>query len=193
VTATNIALIMLAAGNSTRMGGPNKLLMAWRGKPLIQSSVAAYADAAFTRKIFVTGRDAPDVMLAARIDDDWQTIHNHIATTGLASSLKLGLSALAHPEIALVALGDMPDVSRDVIAALVAAWVPNAYAIVPTYQKTWGNPVILGAAAIADCAALTGDRGARALLVARAGDCLEVETACPGILFDLDTAAAFGN
>lgn len=189
----DIALIVLAAGNSTRMGGPNKLLMQWRGQPLIRQSVARLEHVPAARRIFVTGRDNAEVIAAAQLGQDWQVIHNRDAVTGLASSLRLGLGALDKRQLALVALGDMPDVSPEVFHALMDAWVPSAYAIVPVYQGNWGNPVLLGAKAIADCSTLIGDRGARGLLNAHKDACIEVVTTCSGILFDIDTAADFDD
>ncbi len=191
--AADIALIVLAAGNSTRMGGPNKLLMDWRGKPLIRHSVARLEDVHVSRRIFVTGRDPVEVVTAAQLKQDWEVRHNGDAVTGLASSLKLGLSALDKGHLALVVLGDMPDVSTAVFHALIDAWVPSAYAIVPVYKGSWGNPVLLGADAISDCSALLGDRGARGLLSEHRNACIEVATTCSGILFDIDTAADLHN
>jgi molybdenum cofactor cytidylyltransferase len=191
VTQADVALIVLAAGHSARMGGPNKLLMAWRGTPLIARAVKGLEDLSFCRRILVTGRDPAEVVAAAQVGQDWDVVHNPDAACGLASSLNVGLSALSAGQCALVVLGDMPSVIPEVFRALLDAWVPTAYAVVPACNGAWGNPVFLGPDAIKDCLGLSGDRGARGLLIAHKEAVIEVTTTCSGILFDVDIAEDF--
>jgi molybdenum cofactor cytidylyltransferase len=188
---SEIALVVLAAGHARRMGGPNKLLMDWAGAPLVSWCLKPLVDQAFSRRIFVTGRDAKEVVQAANLGPDWVIVHNEAAQRGMASSLLCGLAMVPDGHSALVVLGDMPDVSQELVTQMMGRWDDGAYALVPSYQGAWGNPVILGPRAISDCAALTGDLGARGLLLANVQACLVVETDCAGVLFDLDRPSDF--
>jgi molybdenum cofactor cytidylyltransferase len=190
---TDIALVVLAAGQSRRMGGPNKLLMAWKGEAVIRQSVKPLLALRFSQKIMVTGRDAAAVVKASGIGDDWLIWHNPMADTGMSSSIICGLKQVMHGQPAMIVLGDMPNISADVIDLLLAAWLPAPYALVPSYKGQWGNPVILGPQAILECLTLTGDRGARAFLLANQDACRVVETDFAGILLDLDTPSDFSG
>ncbi len=158
----NIVAIILAAGMGARMGGPNKLLLPFRGRPLIAWAAEAARASQAARAIIVTGRDGDEVAAAA--GEGFTRVHNSDFEAGLASSLRLGLEAAKDADAALILLGDMPRVTAALIDTLIEAWPPNAYALAPEKNGALGNPVILSRAAMADCATLSGDRGARALI-----------------------------
>jgi molybdenum cofactor cytidylyltransferase len=191
MTGQKFNLIVLAAGNSTRMQGPNKLLTLWRGKSLVRWCIENLGFGPDLERVFVTGRDAPQVIEAAQLEPDWRVVHNCAASTGLASSLNVGLSAFNTCHPTLVLLGDMPRVTPEIVRTLLQAWDASYYAIFPTFDGVWGNPVLLGLEAIEDCAGLMGDKGARSLLLARTADCFEVQTQCEGVLFDVDLPKDF--
>lgn len=189
----SFAAIVLAAGLSRRMGGPNKLLMAHRGKPLIAWAVAAACASRAQRVVLVTGRDGDAVALAAGQHAKLVRAHNLRPTDGLSASLKLGLAQTGEADAVAVLLGDMPGVEATLLDLLFEAWRADAYAAVPVFQGEAGNPVILGRAAMADCAALEGDRGARKLIDAHAAKVLRVPVSTRAILADFDAPADFGR
>jgi molybdenum cofactor cytidylyltransferase len=188
---SGLGVIVLAAGLSSRLAGPNKLLMPWRGRALV-SHVLALADGIDTKqKVLVTHRD--DAKIRALLPDQtgWTFIYNQDTARGLASTLSLGLTHLADCSAVVVLLGDMPDIELTTLNALVAAARGEFYAIVPVFQGQWGNPVILGSSAMMDCAELVGDQGARGLLLANQDRVVCVEVDDPAILRDFDVAADF--
>jgi molybdenum cofactor cytidylyltransferase len=190
---TNLGVLVLAAGLSSRLGGPNKLLMPWRGRALV-SHVLALAEALpAAQKVLVTHRDERHICDLLADAADWTCAFNDAAASGLASSLRLGLAHLDGCASVLVLLGDMPDIAPSTVDALIAAAaVPHDfYAIVPVYRGDWGNPVILGPAAMAACADLTGDQGARLLLRANQDRVMCVAVDDPAILRDFDVLADF--
>jgi molybdenum cofactor cytidylyltransferase len=179
--------IVLAAGRSTRMGGPHKLLAEWRGLPLVAHVVDTIAVAGLPPPIVVLGAEADAVRtaLAGRaavfvIADDY--------TEGLAHSLRAGLAAVpAAWDAALVCLGDMPRLDAALLSALAAA--PGAVAV-PVWNGKRGNPVRWGRPHFAALAMLAGDVGGKALLAGLAVPPTEVAATGDGIFDDIDTPAA---
>jgi molybdenum cofactor cytidylyltransferase len=108
---------------------------------------------------------------------------------GMAASLKTAIAAVPDPCAGvLVCLGDMPTVRPDTLDGLIAAFTAAVTAIVPTWQGTRGNPVLLGRALFPLIAALAGDQGARRLL--GGPGILELPVDDPGILQDFDSPEA---
>lgn len=188
---TRFAAVILAAGLARRMGGPNKLLLPHRGKPLVAWSVEAALGSRAGSVILVTGRDGDDVGRAAGVHPKLERAHNPNPEDGLASSLKLGLARTRDAACAAVLLGDMPGVDAPLLDALFEAWRDSAYALVPTHAGEIGNPVLLSRAAIADCAALTGDRGARKLIEANPERVIRAPVSTRAIFADFDAPEDF--
>jgi molybdenum cofactor cytidylyltransferase len=189
---TKLGLVVLAAGLSCRLEGPNKLLLPWRGKPLVEHVLTIAQEINADRKVLVLNRDEADIRDLLPHPAGWQYMHNHDGGSGLSSSLRLGLSSLQGCAAALVMLGDMPDIDTATIQQLLRADTGQAYAVVPTYQGQWGHPVLLSAQAMSDCKELVGAQGARGLLKAHFGDVLCLEVDDPGVLRDFDVATDFG-
>lgn len=180
--------IVLAAGMARRMSGPNKLLLPFRGKPLVRWAAEAACGSIAERVVLVTGRDGDAVAEAAGEHARLTRTHNEAPERGLATSLHLGLAAAAGAECIAVLLADMPLVDAALIDDLFARWRAGAYAIVPVHQGAMGNPVILGVEAAADCMKLEGDAGARKLLEAHSADVMRAPVATTAIFADVDSA-----
>jgi molybdenum cofactor cytidylyltransferase len=142
--APRVAAIVLAAGQSSRMGS-NKLLADLGGQPMIRRTVSAMRQAADTT-IVVTGRDAG--LIEAALDGLPVTfVHNADYAQGLSTSLRAGIAALTpDTDAAVIALGDMPLVSPDVVRKLIAALSPAEHRsiCVPVHKGERGNPVLWG-------------------------------------------------
>jgi molybdenum cofactor cytidylyltransferase len=189
---TKFGVLVLAAGLSSRLDGPNKLLMPWRGKALVSHVLALAEGLPATKKVLVTHRDDRQICDLLADAADWTCAFNEEAASGMASSLLLGLAHLDGCASVLVLLGDMPDIAPATLDALIAAATQrDFYAIVPVYQGQWGNPVILGQVAMRDCAHLKGDQGARRLLLANQDRVLCVDVDDPAVLRDFDLLADF--
>jgi molybdenum cofactor cytidylyltransferase len=171
------------------MAGPNKLLMEFRGKPLVRWAVEAACASRAETLVLVTGRDGDEMAKAAGAHPKLRRAHNSEPAQGLASSLRLGLTACADAEAIAVLLGDMPLIDAALIDELFARWRASAFAIVPAHEGVIGNPVVLGQDAATACATLTGDAGARKLIEARLGDVVQVPVATRSIFADIDSVA----
>jgi molybdenum cofactor cytidylyltransferase len=191
-TGRRVAAIVLAAGRSTRMGGPNKLTAEIGGKPLVriaaEHALASRADPV----IVVTGHQRAGVE-AALEGLPVRLVHNSDFADGLSTSLKAGLAAVPQEaDGAIVCLGDMPQVSAGLIDRLIGAFDPdrNVLVVVPTIGGKRGNPVLWSRRFFPDLAQLEGDVGARHLIASYAEVVAEVPLEDAAALTDIDTPEA---
>jgi molybdenum cofactor cytidylyltransferase len=192
-SAPQAAIIVLAAGRSSRMGS-NKLTEIWNGKPILRHTVeAALASRRGGSVHVVTGHEPGRARAALAGLDGVHFVENDAYARGLSTSLQRGLAALpATAAAALIMLGDMPRVSAAMIDRLILAFGehPDCKAVAPTIAGKRGNPVLLSAGAFADVAKLSGDEGARKLLDAWGDEVIEVALDDDALLFDVDTPDA---
>ena len=189
----DLAVIILAAGRSSRMMGTNKLLEKLAGKSLIRT-VAEHAIASGIRPIIVVTGHQADHIHAEIGDLDIQFVHNPNYADGLSTSLQAGLRILPeHIDGALIMLGDMPLITPNVLQKLMDAFraSPACLAAVPSYHENWGNPVLLARSLFKAASELTGDSGARKLLEMHRDQVIEVTVADDSVTIDLDTPEAF--
>jgi len=187
-----IAAIVLAAGQSRRMGPVNKLLADIGGKPMTAHVVDAAIASVASPVIVVTGHE-PERLEEALAERNVRFIHNPDYADGLSTSLRAGLSLLdADIDGAVVCLGDMPGVSADHIDRLIEAFDPPAghAIIVPTFNGKRGNPVLWHRRFFAAMSNVSGDVGARHLIGHNEDAVLEVAMDDDAILADLDTPEA---
>jgi len=191
-SAGRLEAIVLAGGAGARFGGA-KLTAPWRGGALIDGALGAAFAAPVRRVIVVTGAD-PAVTGAVRgwaeargEGERLRLVHAADHASGMSASLRAGLAALS-PDTAgaYVFLGDMPLIPHDVAGRLAEALAAGALAAAPACQGRRGHPVLFAAGVLPRLADLTGDEGARALLVNLGDRFTVVEVADPGILFDVD-------
>ena len=194
--AARVAALVLAAGQSRRMGTLNKLLIAIDGKPMVRHVAEAVQGSQARPIVVVTGHEHDKVEGALAGLDVARFVFNPNYAEGLSTSLKQGIAALpAGTEAALVCLGDMPKVTAGEIDRLIAAFSPvEGRAIcVPTRRGKRGNPVLLTSRLFAELSSVSGDIGARDLIAAHPELVAEVEMDGDGILTDIDTPQALAR
>lgn len=186
-----VAAIVLAAGQSRRMGPENKLLALVDGRPMITHVVDALLASRARPVIVVTGHEE-DRVRAALGERPVHLCHNPDYAEGLSTSLRAGLEALPEVEGVLVSLGDMPRIKAGQIDRLIAAFQPSeGRAIcVPTVNGKRGNPVLFATRFLPEMRELSGDVGARHLIGAHAEEVVEIEMDDDAALLDIDTPAA---
>jgi len=191
VPAGQVAAIVLAAGQSRRMGRDNKLLALVDGRPMVAHVVDAMLASRAEPVIVVTGHEA-DQVRAALGDRPVRWCHNPDFADGLSTSLRAGLDALPEVEGVLVALGDMPRIRPDQIDRLIAAFNPTeGRAIcVPTVSGKRGNPVLFATRFVPEMRRVSGDVGARHLIGAHGEAVVEIEMDDDAALLDIDTPEA---
>src|SRR3984957_11235781 len=188
----NIAAIVLGAGRSSRMGGPNKLLAEIGGKPLVRIVVDQVLASRARPVIVVTGHQRERVEAALK-GLPVKFVHNPHFADGLGTSLRAGVGALpAEVDGAIVCLGDMPQVDAALIDRLIGAFDPDAgaLAVVPTIDGKRSNPVVWSRRFFPDLMAVEADVGARHLIGRYTEAVAEVPLTGTAALTDVDTPEA---
>ncbi|HQA69086.1 MAG TPA: selenium cofactor biosynthesis protein YqeC [Aggregatilineales bacterium] len=181
--------VVLAAGQSIRMGQA-KLLLPWgEGSTMIREVCRAVLASGLQEVIVVTGawREQVEEALAGL---PVTLVHNPDYAEGeMLSSVKVGLRAApADAEAALVFLGDQPGLEPGVVGAVLHAYAGGRGRIIaPAYQGRRGHPVLFDRATWEMVMALPTGTAPRALLSARPEDVVELEVDTPSILQDIDT------
>jgi molybdenum cofactor cytidylyltransferase len=187
-----IAAVVLAAGRSTRMGGPNKLLAKINDRPLVRIAVEAALTSKAHPVIVVTGHQR-DRVEAALDGLDVRLVRNPDFAEGLSTSVKTGIAAVPEDvDGAIVCLGDMPQVNAPLIDRLIGAFDPEkgALVVVPAIDGQRGNPVVWSRRFFPELATLRGDTGARHLIASSPEAVIEVPLPGTAALVDVDTPEA---
>jgi molybdenum cofactor cytidylyltransferase len=187
-----VAAIVLAAGRSTRMGGPNKLLAEIGNRTLVRIAAEQALASRAEPVIVVTGHQREQVEAALR-GLDVRLVHNPDFAEGLSTSVKAGVGAVPDDvDGVIVCLGDMPQVNALLIDKLIDAFDPEKGALVvaPTINGERGNPVVWSRRFFPELAALQGDAGARQLIKSVPEAIVEVPLSGRAALIDVDTPQA---
>ncbi|UCI23786.1 NTP transferase domain-containing protein [Mesorhizobium sp. B2-8-5] len=190
-SALKVDIVLLAAGRSSRMGGPNKLLALFDGEPLVRRTAGRALGSKAAGTIVVTGHQR-DRVRSALGGLSVTFADNPDFVDGLASSLKTGIAKVATDAAgAMIVLGDMPGVSSTDLDSLIDAFRRSGgHAVVrASHQGKRGNPVLLPRSLFAAVAQLEGDTGARHLVEAEGLDVIDVEIG-QGASIDVDTREA---
>ncbi|GLS23699.1 4-diphosphocytidyl-2C-methyl-D-erythritol kinase [Labrys miyagiensis] len=190
-----VAAVILAGGRSTRMGGPNKLLQDYRGKPLVRHAVEASLASKARSVTVVTGHQA-EAVRAALAGLPVAFAHNPHFAEGIATSVRTGIAALpADCEAALIGLGDMPLVGAPLLDRLIEAFEPRkgAHIVLPVTGGQRGNPVLWSRRFFGELQTLQGDSGGRQILKANADAVAEIAVSSAEASFDVDTPEALAD
>jgi molybdenum cofactor cytidylyltransferase len=198
VSQSSIAIIVLAAGASSRMGVPKQLLM-FEGETLLRRSVRAALETRARAVVVVLGSDA-DAMREESNVPGALTVVNQSWPAGMSSSLRCGLRralAAAEPdgiEAVIVMLCDQPFVTSKVIRRLVDAYRKGGALLVASAyeaggEQTLGVPALFSRALFPELMALDGAEGARRIIARHCAEALSVGV--PEAAFDVDTPADY--
>jgi molybdenum cofactor cytidylyltransferase len=159
------AAVILAAGESRRLGRP-KQLEPWGETNLLSHVVARTRGFAVEEVWVVLGHDYERILLQTDLDDVG-IIENPEWEEGIASSIRVGLDALtrlSRCDRALIVLGDQPAVPTEVVEELMASHAQASHPVsVPKYRYNWGNPVLVDRSLWPRLMSLEGDEGAQRL------------------------------
>ena len=187
-----IAGLILAAGESSRMG-TDKALLLYRGRTFVETIVQALRDAGLERIAVVLGHHAEEIRAAANLEGVEVVVNANYAR-GQTSSLQAGRRKLASPEVegVVLALADHPGLSPETVGTIVARFRETQCAVViPTFQNQRGHPVLIARALFDELLRLPPDTGANAILRRHYSKKGMVEISDPGILLDIDTPEGY--
>jgi molybdenum cofactor cytidylyltransferase len=182
-----IAGLILAAGESSRMGTP-KATLAYRGRTFLELIVQTLREGGVERIVVVLGHRAGEIQPQVKSEAIEVVIHPDYRS-GQTSSLQAGLRTLTtdDPEAVLLCLVDHPAVSAETVRGIVAAFRESgAPVVIPTYRGRRGHPVLIGRKLFAELLGLTSDAGADSVVrrYRPATQYLEVDD--EGVVIDVD-------
>ena len=187
-----IAAVILAAGQSRRMGKANKLMEVVNGKPMMLHAVDAAIEAGTKPVVVVTGHE-PERIEQTVEGRSVTIVHNPDFANGLSTSLRAAVNALSDDiEGIVVCLGDMPAVTTAHIEKLMSAFDPASgrFIVVPTVRGKRGNLVLWHRRYFDQMTQISGDVGARHLIGENEDALVEIAMDDDAVLQDLDTPAA---
>jgi len=159
-----ISAILLAAGQSKRMNGENKLTKEIKGIPLIKHSVKNILASSVDELIIILGYQNEIIEKLIDKHKKIKFVFNRDFESGMASSIKIGLDNLSKKtESFFICLGDMPMVSHDIYDQLIKS-KDKKKIIIPTYKGQQGNPVLFDRSMKEKIVEITGDAGAKKIL-----------------------------
>ena len=173
------------------MGGPNKLLALFEGRPLIRRTAERVLASRAAGTVAVTGHQGERIA-EALAGLEIEIARNAEFASGLATSLKTGIAALPEDAAgAIIVLGDMPGLTSGDLDRLIRAFeeAGGRSVVRAVHAGRRGNPVILPRSLFPDVAKLEGDTGARHLVESGAVEIVDVEIGEAAAL-DVDTPDA---
>jgi molybdenum cofactor cytidylyltransferase len=191
----HVAVVILAAGRSTRAAPANKLLLTdAQGRTMLGCVAEAALRSTAAEIVVVTGHMRVAIMAAAScVPGAARLRFAHAArhAEGLSASLIAGIEAVSLADAALICLGDMPLITPAIIDAVIGAFDPDLHRsiVVPTCGGAWGNPVLWDRSYFPEILRLSGDAGARSLLGRFPGERYELELGDEAVLRDFDAAS----
>ena len=186
-----ISAILLAAGQSKRMDGENKLTKKIRGIPLIKHSVKNILASSVDELIVVLGYQKEIIEKLIDKNEKIKFVFNNNFESGIASSIKMGLNHLSEKtETFFICLGDMPLVNHNIYNQLIKS-KGNKKIIVPTYKGQLGNPVLFDKSMKDNIMNISGDTGAKKILELNKDKILNLEINDQSITKGFDTQDNF--
>ncbi len=186
-SSTKVSAILLAAGESKRMG-KLKQLMPLGNTTIVEQTIDNLLSSGVSEVIVVLGHRAEEVMkrIATR---PIKIVVNPIYHQGMGTSIAAGLNLVdSRAQAVMLALGDQPFVDSQAINRLIEEFDSHDKGIaIPTYQGRRGHPLIFSIKYKAQLSGLKGDIGGREIIKEHPEDILEVAVECEGIVIDIDT------
>ncbi len=188
-----IAALILAAGESRRMGSPKATLPfptgeATPGKVTFLDHLVSVVQRPRVGLVrVVLGANADKILRRVQVRRDWIVVNKEWAK-GQLSSIQTGIRSLPNgTEGILVCPVDTPLISATLVSLLVQRFYESGKSIVlPTYREKRGHPVIFASRLYDELLSAPEDKGARAVVWNHSADVLEVPTEEEGVLLNLN-------
>ncbi|MDF1561363.1 MAG: nucleotidyltransferase family protein [Bacteroidales bacterium] len=185
--------IVLAAGESKRMGSP-KMLLPWMGMTIIEQVVENVLASDVSGAVLVLGAGSCGIK---NITSRYNVVHcyNEQYQSGMLSSVRCGFAALPDDCTAVVVMpGDQPMIEAGEINRVLAARMESGKGIVvPVYRGRRGHPLLIDSRYREEVMSLPENEGLRVLAARNPGDLFEAETDDPSVLRDIDTQEDYLN
>jgi CTP:molybdopterin cytidylyltransferase MocA len=196
VVSAKLPALILAGGDSTRMGVPKALLSAPDGRPFVSRIVEELLAADVTDIVIVTGRhhDAIAEVMQCEPNRQVRLARNPNPDRGQLSSVWVGMDAAVTEasDGLMLTLVDVPLVAAAVVRQVIDTWGRTRAPIVrPAIGPRHGHPVIFDRALFEELRSAPLDLGAKAVVRAHAAEIVNVEVNDEGCLVDVDTPSDY--
>ena len=196
-----ISSVLLAAGQSSRMNGENKLIKEIDGVPLIKYATKNILSSTVDELIIVLGHEKDLIEKIIGTNKKIKFIYNKDFKNGISSSIKIGLNTISKKSQAFfICLGDMPNINQNIYNKLIKSMIsynkklsPNhkKEIIIPTFENQEGNPILFSKFMKRQIMSIKGDIGAKGIIDLNRSKVLNVPFNNDGIILDFDTQEHF--
>ncbi|MEO9780193.1 MAG: nucleotidyltransferase family protein [Sedimentitalea sp.] len=187
---TDMPILLLAAGQSSRMRGIDKLLQEVDGKPLIRRQ-ADIARAVTSGPVIVALPPEPHPRYDALVGANVEVLPVPMAAEGMNASLRTGFAALpADVDAAMLLLCDLPELTQADLARIALAHDPNSDTLIwrgTTQDGKPGHPIVFSSKLFGEFSGLTGDGGGREVVKAAGTHIAHIPLPGNRARLDLDT------
>lgn len=183
-----ISAIILAAGQSKRMGKP-KMLLPWGEETVLGHVISVIRSSGVEDILVVTGNAREDVEALAKRHDVRAVFNADYERGEMLNSIQCGLGSLRpEAEAALICLGDQPQVEERSVLLVVEEYArTGASLIVPSYRMRRGHPWLMARAWWKEILEMRSPESPREFLNRHSQTIHYVNINSPSVLADLDT------
>jgi molybdenum cofactor cytidylyltransferase len=182
-----ISALVLAAGASERMAQP-KMLLPFGEETILTATVKAVLESGGASETIVVLGEHADSIRPLLDESRVRVVTNPDAASGLSSSIRIGVEAASsNADAYMILLGDHPLLQASTVSRLTKSFEAGDKGIcVPEHQGVMGHPVFFDRRYRGELVALSGDEGARRVLMQNPKDVLDVHVSEVGVVFDVD-------
>ena len=187
-----ISAVILAAGESRRMGKQNKLLLPIGGEALLVKLVTSVCASDVGQVIVVIGHEAEKIRRELN-ELPLNFVYNPNFNEGMTTSIKYGVKEVTNEcDGLLICLGDMPFINTSEINKLIHAYVKNrikgeGLIVVPVFKRQRGNPVLFSIEFRNDILEHKKESGCKEVIMKNSDSVMEIEMDDEKMLLDVDT------
>ncbi len=187
-----ISAVILAAGESRRMGTQNKLLLPIGGEALLVKLVASVCASDVGQVLVVIGHEAEKIRSELN-EFPLNFVYNPNFSEGMTTSIKYGVKMVSHEcDGLLICLGDMPFINTSEINKLIHAYFKNrikgkGLIVVPVFKRQRGNPVLFSIEFQNDILEHKKESGCKEVIMKNSDSVMEIEMDDEKMLLDVDT------
>ena len=183
-----IAAIILAAGESKRMGQP-KMLLPWGNTTVLGRVISTFQEAGVGEVLVVTGGARQAVAQIVQEHHARSVFNRRYVSGEMLSSLQLGISSLpSQAQAVLIGLGDQPQVQAATVQRIIERFMQaGSGLIVPSFRRRRGHPWLVEKSLWPELVEMKSPRSPRDFLHSHAEEIDYVLVDTPSILVDIDT------
>ena len=190
-----ITAILLAAGQSKRLRGENKLTKLFKGKPLINHILFSLIKSKVNKIIIVLGFEHLKIKTKLLKSKKINIVINKNYKKGMSSSIKTGLKKIPkNSKGFLIVLGDMPNITKTTINKICLSITRSDKEIIlPKFKNRTGNPIGFKHSMIKNIYKIKGDKGAKNIIKKNNKKIKFLNINSKSILTNLNTKRDFSN